>query len=172
MGIGDGWCTDIDVTLNEIICSPPDELPGYRKKRSIQDQKEEFDIRDRIQHQVEDETEKFDNLNQDETLNHKTLLEMSIAQKLNKLRTKREIRRVQAAVIVYAGASFKLKAGSITYLIPEKSTTTQTTTTVINPIDNDPAAITSGDNDTVVTAMASVFGLLAFIAIAAALGNF
>ena len=176
-----------------------------------------MEILDRTQGQIEDQAEELDKSNQDETLNHKTLIEIGINQKtynakwvlpemhrrlyrtpsspipkdkkhihvvnshvvkdstadhLNKLRTKREIRRVSVDIIVHAGANLKMNAGSITYLIPAKSTPTQTAPTVPNPdlttnrSEHDPHAITSA-----VTAVASVFGVLAFIAVATVLGN-
>ena len=219
MSIGDGWCTGIEVTWNLIICSPPDELPGYRKKRSLQKQKKEFRHLDRIPRQIQDETEEFGSLNE-AALNLKTLLEMSRNQKhnaesalpekhrrpykapnnangkkhvhsvnshsakapaadhVNKLRMKRQIRNVQVAIIVHAGANLKMNAGSIIYRIPEKKTTQSTPTVptsnpnvTTSPTELEPAAITSGDSHTVVTAVASVFGVLAFLTIATALGN-
>ena len=170
MSIGDGWCTGIEVTWNLIICSPPDELPGYRKKRSLQKQKKQFLHLHRIPRQIEDETEELSSSNEGAASNLKTLLEMSMNQKhnaesalpetrrrpykapnnanrkklvhsvnshsakapaadqANKLRVKRQIRNVQVAIIVHAGANLKMKAGSITYRIPEKKTTQSTPT--------------------------------------------
>ena len=205
--IGEAWCTDIEVTWNEISCLPPDELPGYRKKRS-------FHLI-RIPRQSQDEPEDLRTSNDGASLNHKTLLEMSInlkhnaesvlpqmhrqpynvpnnsngknhvhfvnppsakapaADQGNKLRRKRQIRNVQVDIIVHAGANLKINAGSIIYRIPEKPTT-QTTPTVptsnpnlTSPTEREPAA---GDSNKV-TVIASVFGVLAFIGIAAALGN-
>ena len=215
VSIGEAWCTDIDVTWNEISCLPPDELPGYRKKRSFQEQQDEFRRLIRIPRQSQDEPDDLGNSNDGASLNHKTLLEMSInpkhnaesvlpqmhrqpykvpnnsngkkhvyfvntpsvkepaADQVNKLRTKREIRNVQVDIIVHAGANLKINAGSIIYRIPEKLTT-QTTPTVptsnpnlTSPTESEPAA---GDSNKV-TVIASVFGVLAFIGIAAALGN-
>ena len=215
VSVGEAWCTDIEVTWNEISCLPPDELPGYRKKRSFQEQQEEFRHLIRIPRQSQDEPEDFGNSNDGASLNCKTLLEMSINPKhnaesvlpqmhrrpynvpnnsngkkyvhfvnspsvkgpsgdqVNKLRTKREIRNVQVDIIVHAGANLKINAGSIIYRIPEKLTT-QTTPTVptsnpnlTTPTEREPAA---GDGNKV-TVIASVFGVLAFIGIAAGLGN-
>ena len=220
MSIGDAWCTGIEVTWNEIVCSPPDELPGYRKKRSLQKQKEEFYHLHRIPQQIQDETEELGSSNEGAASNLKTLLEMNMNQKhntrsalpetrrgpykapnnanhkkhvhsvnshsakapaadqVNKVRIKRQIRNVQVAIIVHAGANLKMNAGSITYRIPEKSTTQSTPTVptsnpnvTTSPTELEPAAITSGNSNTVVTAVASVFGVLAFLTIATALGN-
>ena len=99
------------------------------------------------------------------------------ADQVNKLRMKQQIRNVQVAIIVHAGANLKMNAGSITYRIPEKKTIQSTPTVptsnpnVTSPTELEPATITSGDSDTVVTAVASVFGVLAFLTIAPALGN-
>ena len=83
MSIGDAWCTGIEVTWNLIICSPPDELPGYRKKRSLQKQKKEFCHLHRIPRQIRDETEELGSSNEGAASNLKILLEMSMNQKHN-----------------------------------------------------------------------------------------
>ena len=85
------------------------------------------------------------------------------ADHLNNVRTKREERSIEVSVIVHAGANLMINAGSIMYLIPETPTTHTTP---------EPTASTSDDNNLVVTAVASVVGVLAFIIIAAVLGNF
>ena len=215
VSIDEAWCTDIEVTRNKISCLPPDELPGYRKKRSFQEQQGEFRHLIRIPRQSQDEPEDLGTSNDGTSLNHKTLLEMSINLKhnaesvlpqmhrqpynvpnnsngkkhvhfvnspsakapatdhRNKLRMKRQIRNVQVDIIVHAGANLKINAGSIIYRIPEKPTT-QTTPTVptSNPNLTSPTEreLAAGDSNKV-TVIASIFGVLAFIGIAAALGN-
>ena len=136
-----------------------------------------MESRDRPQGRIEDETEEFDKSNHNKHFVDSHMIKDSPADHLNKLRTKREIRNVSVAVTVHAGANLKMNAGSITYLIPAKTTPTPATTTVphpdlnTSPTESDPPAAPLGASNTAVTVVASVFGVLGFIAVATALGN-